>query len=382
MKAMIFTSMPMFVCLFWSVLLALELRTDGRNRPRLHLLVFMLTATVLYLGHCAFFNRNTAIIPLTDPFYCAANLAVYPLYFLYILSLTTRSEQHTKLSRLLLLPALFGGTAVGICYALMSPAETEHFIDAYLYHDEYSDMSRLSWAQVFIHDVCKVVFALLIIPAFFFGRNCIQRYEKLVVEIYADTENKTLKPLHYMLDAFVVTSIFSFVANVIGRHQFADSMWLLAIPSTLFSVLLFTIGYIGYRQQFSIEDIEKDEQQADSITTDKNTISELKERIERLMEQEQLYRQPNIKIIDLVQRLNTNRNYIYQAINREMGISFSEYINRMRIEYASMLIAQHPEKSLSEIAEQSGFTSSTSFYRNFKLYKDMGPKEYVNALKG
>ena len=61
-----------------------------------------------------------------------------------------------------------------------------------------------------------------------------------------------------------------------------------------------------------------------------------------------------------------------------MGISFSEYINRMRIEYASMLIAQHPEKSLSEIAEQSGFTSSTSFYRNFKLYKDMG-KAYVSV---
>ena len=64
-----------------------------------------------------------------------------------------------------------------------------------------------------------------------------------------------------------------------------------------------------------------------------------------------------------------------------MGLSFNEYVNRMRIEYAAMLIAQNPGKPLSEIAEQSGFSSSTSFYRNFKLYKGMGPKEYQNHHK-
>ena len=87
---MIFTVMPMFVCLFWTTLLALDLLTGKRSRNRLLLTIFMLTATVLYFGHCAFFNHNTPIIPLTDTLYSIANLAVYPLYYLYICALTLR----------------------------------------------------------------------------------------------------------------------------------------------------------------------------------------------------------------------------------------------------------------------------------------------------
>ena len=65
-----------------------------------------------------------------------------------------------------------------------------------------------------------------------------------------------------------------------------------------------------------------------------------------------------------------------------MGLSFNEYVNRMRIDYAALLLSQQPDRPLGEVAEQSGFTSSTSFYRNFRLYKGIGPKEYQNKLKG
>jgi AraC-like DNA-binding protein len=53
----------------------------------------------------------------------------------------------------------------------------------------------------------------------------------------------------------------------------------------------------------------------------------------------------------------------------------------MRIEYATQLIQQHPDMPVSTIGEQAGFNSSTSFYRNFKLYKGMGPKEYQSSMK-
>ncbi len=380
MKFTIFTLMPMFVCLFWSILLGFDLHKDGKNRPRLHLLVFFIVTTILYFGHYTFFNHNITIIPITDTLYCMANLAVYPLYFLYICSLATRRERW-KLRKLLLLPSIFSGLAVGITYLFMSEAETNEFVRHYLYDEKRLGMTELASLQAFIHDICKIIFALLIFPVFFYGRNYIQQYEKLIKSTYADIEDKTLSSLHYMLIAFIATSISSFTVNIIGRQFFDDYSWFIAIPSLLFSILLFTIGYMGYNQHFSIEDLEVDEQKADNISSENLVIAELKERIEKLMEEEQLYRQQNLKIIDLVARLNTNRNYIYQAINREMGISFNEYVNRMRIEYAVMLMNQHSNMTLSEISEQAGFSSSTSFYRNFKLYKGIGPKEYQLSLK-
>ena len=394
MKAMFFTCMPMFVCLFWSVLLAVELITGRRRsvlaqcspkaRPRMHLLAFMLTAVVLYFGHCVFFNHNTDILPLSDTLYCMANLSVYPLYYFFICSLTMREKEREAeqwLRYLLLLPAVIVGIMVGTLYVLMPQEEASRFIDQYLYQGHHTGLGRLMAYQVFAHDLCKVVFAFLIIPVFFYGRRHMQRYEELVSCTYADIEQKSLASLHYMFIAFVVTSVLSFTANIIGRHQFDESSWTIAIPSTTFSALLFAIGYTGYHQQFSIHDIELDEQQADAAVPVMSSVKELRMRIERLMEKEELFRQPNFKIVDLVQKLGTNRNYIYQAVNREMGISFNEYVNRMRIDYAAQLISEHPTMPLNEVSEQSGFSSSTSFYRNFKLFKGVGPKEYQSQAK-
>jgi AraC-like DNA-binding protein len=370
----------MFVCLFWSTLLALQVTTERKTRARVHLLIFMLASTVLYFGHSVFFNHNTKILPLTDTLYITANLMVYPLYYLYICALTTRRSYH-HLRYLLLIPGVVGGMLVGGCYLMMPEEETQQFIELYMYHGVRVGGVGIVSMQVMIHDLCKLLFAFLIPPVLFLGRRHIIEYEQLVNNSYADVEKKSLTIIHYMLIAFIITSVMSFAMNVIGREQFNDSQQLLAIPSTIFSCLLFSIGYIGYRQDFDIEDIEADEQKADEQVTNQPIISELQKRIEQLMEEEQLFRQPNLKIVDLVQKLGTNRSYIYQAINREMGLSFAEYINRMRIEYASQLILQHPDMPVSTIGEQAGFNSSTSFYRNFKLYKGMGPKEYQSSLK-
>jgi len=379
MKAMIFTVMPMFVCLFWTTMLAFELLTDRKDRSRLHLLLFFLAATVLYFGHCVFFNHNTGIIPFTDTLYLIANLAVYPLYYFYICSLTTRSG-HDLMKWVMLAPSFILGVVSGILYLSMSQEETQQFISLYLYEGEHAGLTGSAALQAVVHDVSKGFFALLIIPTFVYGRHHLLQYERLLRSIYADIEGKSLSNVHSMLIAFILTSIASFVANIIGRHHFDEMHWLMAIPSTLFSMFLFAIGYIGYHQHFSMQDVEADEQQADAAVSDQPAISELRKRIELLMEQEQLYRQPNFKIVDLVQRLNTNRNYIYLAINREMGIPFNEYVNRMRIDYAILLMSQHPGRPLSEIAEQSGFTSNTSFYRNFKQFRGIGPKEYRDQL--
>ena len=372
--------MPMFVCLFWSTMLALQVTTERKTRARVHLLIFMLASTVLYFGHSVFFNHNTKILPLTDTLYITANLMVYPLYYLYICALTTRRSHH-HLRYMLLIPGVVGGMLVGGCYLMMPEEETQQFIELYMYHGVRVGGVGIVSMQVMIHDLCKLLFAFLIPPVLFLGRRHIIEYEQLVNNSYADVEKKSLTIIHYMLIAFIITSVMSFAMNVIGREQFNDSQQLLAIPSTIFSCLLFSIGYIGYRQDFDIEDIEADEQKADEQVTNQPIISELQKRIEQLMEEEQLFRQPNLKIVDLVQKLGTNRSYIYQAINREMGLSFAEYINRMRIEYASQLILQHPDIPVSTIGEQAGFNSSTSFYRNFKQYKGMGPKEYQSSMK-
>ena len=86
--------------------------------------------------------------------------------------------------------------------------------------------------------------------------------------------------------------------------------------------------------------------------------------------------QQDLKINDIAKLLRTNRDYIYQAINVRMGMSFSEYINRLRVNYATQLMKDTPEMSTNEVAFRSGFSSLASFYRNFKTYQNCPPLTY------
>lgn len=382
----------MMVCLFWAAALACDMisaRQEGPKaqriwmQPHRHLLVFFLVAAILYFGHCIYFNRLTALLPLADALYVTANLAVYPLYYLYICSLTARKGTVSR-RYLILLPALVGGILTATLYLLMSPQQTAAFIGDYMYHDAHDMSDILVAAQILTHDVCKFAFAVLVVIVLVYGRRRVMQYEAIINNNYADTENKSLVSLHHLLQAFIVTSIASIVCNMVGRHQFTDSQWTLSLPSVLFSVLLFAIGYIGFRTEFSIRDVELDEQ-GDSPDAgereEDSDISQLRQSIEQLMTEKQLFLKQNLKVADLSQQLCTNRNYIYQAINREMGFSFSDYINRLRIDYARTMIDRNPKMPLMEVAEQSGFCSRTSFYRNFKQQVGMSPKEYQDKVR-
>ena len=99
------------------------------------------------------------------------------------------------------------------------------------------------------------------------------------------------------------------------------------------------------------------------------------ERIIKLVNDEKLFLYPNLKVSDLAKQLNSNRNFIYHAINVEMGTSFSDYINGLRVDYASRLLEERPELSINDVMTKSGFTSSSAFYRNFKKFKGITPTE-------
>lgn len=371
MLGVLISSLPMIVCGILSVLIALSLY-DHRNMAKLKLLFFMATATVLYLAHFIYFNRLTTVIPLTDALYCFCNPAVFPLYYLYIEELTDYSPNRWR-QALYLLPSLLCGLTVGLLYTLMDPQETATFVLHYLYDDEFASLFGLAYWQAVIHVVVRIVFALQVPLVLFFGFRRITAYNAVVETNYSNIEGKRIVRVKTLLVLFAVTSLVAFVFNLIGRQRFIDGAEPLAIPAVLFSMLLLLIGHVGLNQQFSVQDIEAEVFMESEPMAEDCGYSELLEKIRKLMSEEKLYLYPNLKVSDLAMRLNSNRNYVYNAINVEMGISFSDYINGQRIDYASKLLEAHPEMSINDVMIKSGFTSTSAFYRNFKKFKGITP---------
>lgn len=371
MLAILVSSLPMIVCGVLSVLIVLSLY-DCWNMAKTRLLFFMATATLLYLAHFIYFNRLMAVIPLTDAIYCFCNLAVFPLYYLYIEELTDYRPNRWR-QAICLLPSLLGGMAVGLLYILMDRQEMTLFIEHYLYGNEFASLSGLTFWQAMIHVAVRIVFALQVPLVLYFGFRRITAYNAVVETNYSDIEGKRIVWVKTLLVLFAVTSLVSFVFNLIGRQRFIDEAVPLAIPAVLFSMLLLLIGHVGLNQRFSVQDIEAEVFLESEPIPEDCAYSELLEKIRKLMSEEKLYLYPNLKVSDLARLLNSNRNYIYNAINVEMGISFSDYINSQRIDYASQLLKAHPELSINDVMFKSGFTSTSAFYRNFKKFKGITP---------
>lgn len=381
MTTIIFSSLPMFTCGFWLVLIALSLFFDGRNRGYIMLMLFMAMATLLYAGHCAFLNHCYSDMPLFDSLYSFANLAVYPMYYIYIVSVTS-PESHLRRTWMYLIPSVVVGIIVSAIYIMMTPQELDHFVRVISYNEEFGSGTGLCRMMGYVRMAAKAIFAIEVVAVLVAGTRKITAYNKSIRAYYADTEGKELTVLQWYLYLFTACSFASIIFNFLGRKYFNESAWMMAIPSLIFSSLIFGLGFIGFRQSFTIENFEQEES-SDEITPQCAPACEqekpLIERIEEIVTKRQLYLCHNLKISDVAKELCTNRLYVSAAINDEMGVSFSSYINHKRVNHAIQLMRSNPELTMYEIADLSGFSSDKSFYRNFKNITGKSPREILGT---
>ncbi len=360
-------SLPLITCALFSMLILLEW-CNRQLREQHTLFAFMLTATLLYVGHYIYFNRAADLLPLSDILYVSANLTVYPLYLIYIIRLTSKWR---AVYWLMLLPGLLAIMATGTGYIFMTDEEDRMFVHNYLYHNSQTGLTDMALFQAYIRQFCKLVFAIEVIATVVIGSMMIRRYDRMVDEFYADTDDKSMRNIQSILYLVLTIAILSFIVNIIGRARFTDHEIILTTTSLMFSALLFAIGYEGLHRHFSIIDMRTNKEQVsndDSAALKDAVNRSMTERIIALVENDKIYLQPDLKLDDVAQMMHTNRTYIYQAVNQQMGISFNEFINRYRIAHAKRLMASDPTLSMNDVALQSGFASLSSFYRNMKKY--------------
>lgn len=102
-----------------------------------------------------------------------------------------------------------------------------------------------------------------------------------------------------------------------------------------------------------------------------------------LVEEEELYKDCNITLEVLADRLDVNRTYLSQAVNSLWGNNLSDFINYFRIKEARQLLLQpsSQSKSFLTIAFEVGFNSKSTFNRVFKEKTGLTPKQYVQIKR-
>ncbi|MBZ4652658.1 MAG: hypothetical protein JG761_1458 [Proteiniphilum sp.] len=382
----IFTMLPLFVIFFWLMLFML----DGRGeRAKRFLGVFLAVALVNYIAHWFYFNHNYDVYKILDSVWVFTSLSVYPLYYYYLRLLTTDVRINYRWGWILL-PALILSLFSAILYLVMTPAESEQFIQEILYHNQeaqssYSLPVRL---QILRIDLFRYIFAVEVLLTVFFGLRLINRFNEKVQTYYSNVQDKELRSIRLLLLFLVVTSVISLVSDLIGKDFFSEHPYLLAIPSITHSLALFGISYAGYRQPFSIRELI---QEMDSGNDNDNVISigeeegqngsefdQLDRKLEQLMQEEKIYLNPELRLNELAALLGTNRTYASQLIHNQRNLNFCDYVNDYRIQHAKKLLSETADEPLpiEEVALRSGFASNSTFYRVFTGKVGISPSRY------
>ena len=144
--------------------------------------------------------------------------------------------------------------------------------------------------------------------------------------------------------------------------------WLLG----LLCGILFASALVPIALHLSRKSAHKEPESArETVFTDMMT------RIQTLMEEKELFKRPDLKVEDLAAELGTNVAYVRGCISGTYGGSFKSFVNEYRIHYVQRLLKENPNAKITALAEDAGFSSNATFYRNFTAITGLSPAAWL-----
>ena len=81
-------------------------------------------------------------------------------------------------------------------------------------------------------------------------------------------------------------------------------------------------------------------------------------------------------------RLHMSYSQFYRKLTALTGLTPVQYIQRIKVAKAKLMLTKHPEMSLNAVAEQCGFSDYSNFVRAFRNVMNMSPTQFVRQSTG
>lgn len=133
-----------------------------------------------------------------------------------------------------------------------------------------------------------------------------------------------------------------------------------------------------YKQRAEVERYINLTKKSSSILDTENPSSKensLFGKFEDYLKEKEIFRNSDLDREEIALALGTNRQYLADAVKAETGKTFMDYINDYRLDYARYQLILDDSTPITNIIQESGFSSNTTFYRLFKEKYGMTPNE-------
>ena len=348
---------PVFASLFWAIILLDE--RERHSVPRSFLSKFMLLLVVLFTVKFFYYEPLPEIYPYFDIIHVYAGCLVFPIYHIYFRLLTIDEQFSWKThARYLIVPFMLVSIyAVGVLFT--PDIEYRTFLYDKL---AFPDSPQVHFLNV-MHVVLTFYVPLQVIYYLIKNFKLLRKYGDRAEQFYSDIQDgkyNNARLLNYMI---VINAAITLLCYLIFK-RYEGMVFLFPM---IYAVMSYMIGYMGYKQKpvNPTFDLIQDKQVEKSIAQDLSDVQrKILHKLLVVFEEQKIYLNSQLDILQVVQLVGANRSYISAVINRQYNQNFCSFVNGFRIEELQRVYVLNPEYSNETLAELSGFGSVNSLKRS------------------
>lgn len=239
-------------------------------------------------------------------------------------------------------------------------------------------------------------------PCYFYFTNRIMKIRlKKLLEEYSDIEQKKLQWLKVINYSFVLIFVIGGISTIIKTthfnpyylylgYHFIMGISLFYITIKIFSIPeLFTKKPEVLKNEIPVLNLSYTNDHVtapEPDTPETNTASikdgEIIKKLEKVMQEQKLYKDPNINLHDLAYSISETRNSVSNVLNNQLHKSFYDYINELRVEESKKLLSdpKTANYTIEAIAAEAGFKTMSVFYRFFKDLVKTTPSQFRKQI--
>ena len=154
-----------------------------------------------------------------------------------------------------------------------------------------------------------------------------------------------------------------------------------AFGAALQAVVMFFIGYFAFRTPVGVE-VLNDHKKRLGVQS-RRDIASLGRNLTEYVTESRSFLNPDLSVYILADHFRVSEDDIIDAVHSTHGISFSEYIESLRIEYAIKILNEQKEHfytddpdDMTRLAHQCGYLERSTFERSFQKIMQTSVKDY------
>ena len=312
-----------------------------------------------------------APLPILDFFTMSHMILMVPVFYNYVYAVTTGHCMRWKRWLVFYMPLVF---------LFLAHYVVQHYYGnaplVYSFEDIKPYWSHPDMIVRFITLLIRIAYGMVMIIGTYV--NYRQYQSDLEKDFAIVSSRSTLNWMFLAIALYIIYFLLSIVSYVDGAIWIHLSVLACTI---IFHISLAFFGF-AHKGVYSpdFEPISQLEEELEPEPIDTAQYEKMKIALNKLCQEDQIWRNSELASTDVIVNLNTNRTYFSQFLKNVYNTNFRTCVNTYRVSEAQKMIRENPNMNMMDIYVQCGFASSSSFNKWFKKITGKSPSEYRDNL--